>query len=282
MSILCTQTTVPYAEEWISKFAAFARLDWLTVFFKGVTFFGEETFYIGAVVLALHLVKRRTAVQLALLVVGMGLINSWLKGWFQECRPFSVEHLQVVKGFSFPSGHAQVGGAFWGFLMWRAPKAWQKILLFVWILLIALSRPYLGVHFFHDVGIGLVLGLSLSWVFSHWGDKILDYPRLSMFVLAGAAPLCFMNPRESFKILGAFAGLLIGWHEFHRLDPSEESFSWKQRFVSLISSGIALVVFFTSKELSLLNEETWGLIRYFVLCYWISFLSPFLASKVSG
>ena len=88
-----------------------------------------------------------------------------------------IEHL-----FSFPSGHAAISAAFYGFLayvVWRELPKWKYRLniMFFWIALalaIGLSRLYLGVHFLSDIVGGYLVGLLwlaisisiLQWRFS--------------------------------------------------------------------------------------------------------------------
>jgi hypothetical protein len=201
-----------------------------------------------------------------------------------ECRPFSVEHLVSVTGFSFPSGHAQVGSAFWGFLMWRSKHLWQKLLLFSVILLIALSRPYLGVHYLHDIGIGLLIGLSLSWVFHRWGKSLLNNVHKTMVLLLVSFALSFLNPEESFKIFGALSGLIAGWQVSIRVKVPPY-LQGMQRSLSLLYSAIGVLVFWWGLKLLFLelslDSPFLAMGRYFFLCLWIFFVSPYLASKSS-
>jgi undecaprenyl-diphosphatase len=83
---------------------------------------------------------------------------------FHRQRPDVALYLE--KSFSFPSGHATVAVAFYGFILyifWRNLESFNKRLnLFFLCLLIALaigfSRLYLGVHFLSDVWGGYLLG----------------------------------------------------------------------------------------------------------------------------
>ncbi|MEI7497924.1 MAG: LssY C-terminal domain-containing protein [Candidatus Falkowbacteria bacterium] len=79
-------------------------------------------------------------------------------------RPLSGAYQESL--FSFPSGHATVVIAFYGFFLYyflRQQTEWRKKInwLFIWIafvVLIGFSRLYLGVHYLSDVLTGYVLG----------------------------------------------------------------------------------------------------------------------------
>ncbi|MDX5436692.1 MAG: phosphatase PAP2 family protein [Pontibacter sp.] len=93
------------------------------------------------------------------------ILNQLLKRVFERPRP-DIAMLQQT-GLSFPSGHAMIGGAFYGlliYIVWKTVpvKVWRYILTFLLtalILLIGYSRVYLRVHYATDVLAGYALGL---------------------------------------------------------------------------------------------------------------------------
>lgn len=88
------------------------------------------------------------------------LVNSGLKEIVRECRPPQSLHLETISdgSFSFPSCHAQVTIIlWWGLAYYVRSKVLSTFFIIVGIL-IAVSRPYLGVHYIHDVVAGLALG----------------------------------------------------------------------------------------------------------------------------
>ena len=117
--------------------------------------------------LGLFTVRRRWGAGFALLLVTIGaqLQNNVLKDLFQRTRPAPVTGLIPAQAFSFPSGHAMVAAAFYAFIMylsWRLLRGWLRVAcvatLVVVVLLIGVSRLYLGVHYFTDVVAGYLAG----------------------------------------------------------------------------------------------------------------------------
>ncbi|RUT47480.1 phosphatase PAP2 family protein [Paenibacillus anaericanus] len=131
------------------------------------------------VVLYVFLRHRKELIFLSLVVVGSVLINSVLKLVFSRSRP-TVYRIIEATGYSFPSGHSMFAFSFYGvlaFLLWRhVPVTWGRVLLIIFsslfILLIGISRIYLGVHYPSDVlGAYLMSGCWLTcsiWWYQRW------------------------------------------------------------------------------------------------------------------
>lgn len=138
---------------------------------RGATFLGNRQFIvwpcIGVFVYFLFIRPHRwysiTVPTVALGSIGMNLALKW---FFDRPRPV-VEHMVEASGLSFPSGHAMFAFSFYGLLVyiaWRySPFKWLKytatVLLSILILLIGVSRTYLGVHYASDVLAGFAAGL---------------------------------------------------------------------------------------------------------------------------
>ncbi|AST91942.1 phosphatase PAP2 family protein [Sutcliffiella cohnii] len=110
-----------------------------------------------------------------IVLIGSTTINVLLKNFFHRERP-NFYRMLIEEGYSFPSGHSMAALSLYGiisFLLWRhIPKHSGRILLVCisafFILIIGVSRIYLGVHFPSDImGAYLVSG---SWLtFTIWG-----------------------------------------------------------------------------------------------------------------
>jgi membrane-associated phospholipid phosphatase len=105
------------------------------------------------------------ATALLAIVVGIlaDLIAIGLKETFDRARPPETEALVGLPGSpSFPSGHATMAFALAAFL--SALHRRLRIPLFALAAIIAISRPYLGVHYWLDIAAGAALGTALGLV----------------------------------------------------------------------------------------------------------------------
>lgn len=109
------------------------------------------------------------------------LLNLGIKILLQRERPLLNNRLIDVTGYSFPSGHAMVSMAFYGFLIYLAYVYWNNkkykwpvicLLTFI-ILIIGFSRIYLGVHYLSDVLAGFLISISYLILYVYFFNIIL-------------------------------------------------------------------------------------------------------------
>jgi len=108
--------------------------------------------------------------------LNMCLVSAWitmvlLKLFFGRERP-PGEHLVFAEGLSFPSGHAMLSLAFYGFVAYllRAEYPGRKgkflvLVLYLLVFFIGFSRVYLNVHYASDVLGGYLFGGIILFVF---------------------------------------------------------------------------------------------------------------------
>ena len=113
--------------------------------------------------------RYKEAVLITLTTNSAFLLNAFFKEIFKKMRPALEYHLTSVDGYGFPSGHAIIAVCFYGtliYIIFRLIKAnWLKYtlagLLILLIILISLSRIYLGVHYPTDIAASLFLGVFI-------------------------------------------------------------------------------------------------------------------------
>lgn len=203
----------------INTLIASFRTPLVNHFFYGITTLGNPSVVIlGLVVSSILLWHSRRARFILPMLFSAGfadLLTSLGKLAFHRARPDTAIIEQA--GFSFPSGHATISIAFYGFLFFiviHSVRGWRKHinLIFMAVMLasvIGFSRLYLGVHYLSDIlagylvgGMGLLLGIALSlthWRNSHRHFRFLDVLQKRSII---------------FAILGSLAwlGLFIGYN----------------------------------------------------------------------
>jgi undecaprenyl-diphosphatase len=154
----------------------------LTTVMWAISLMGSEAVWVfAAILLVIFAWQRRWgwAVTTIVVPVGAQLLNNFLKGAFHRTRPTPVlPGFFIVQQFSFPSGHAMVGMAFYCFVAyvsWRFVRGTRRILivliLAILVILIGVSRIYLGVHYLSDVIAGYLAGFL-------WTDMVILGSRL--------------------------------------------------------------------------------------------------------
>jgi membrane protein DedA with SNARE-associated domain/membrane-associated phospholipid phosphatase len=138
---------------------------------KGVSFLGSPGFVAawGLALIIVLLVRRRALLAGGWIaaVAGGGLLDLALKRVFHRTRPTWDLPLLTARGWSFPSGHAMGSLIAYGMLAYllvrdakgRRPRMAIVVGAVLLVLLIGLSRMYLGVHFLSDVLGGYAAGV---------------------------------------------------------------------------------------------------------------------------
>ena len=110
------------------------------------------------------------------------ILNLILKNIFMRDRPNNLR-LIIESGYSFPSGHSMASISLYGYLMYLAHKKINNKLLktFIYlilgnlILLVGISRIYLGVHYASDVIAGFLISTAILLFFIKITDKYVKY-----------------------------------------------------------------------------------------------------------
>lgn len=140
---------------------------WLAGPMKFFSFLGTEYFFLAFIPLVYWCVDARLGLRLGTILLVSQATNNIFKLGFHGPRPYwystQVTAYAAETSFGVPSGHAQVAASLWGMAAALLRNTWVRVLAVLLILLIGLSRIYLGVHFPHDVLIGWAAGGLILW-----------------------------------------------------------------------------------------------------------------------
>lgn len=141
---------------------------------------------VGLLMALVFLAKRwrRGALLVIVTLAGAALLNGLLKFSFARVRPAALFDYPLPGSPSFPSGHALYAATVFGGLavLLSTRLKHRALRIVVWsvaitlILLVGLSRIYLGVHYPSDVVAGYAVGVI--WVTSvAFGDRLARHRR---------------------------------------------------------------------------------------------------------
>ena len=223
-------------------------------FFSAITHLGEETLFLAIAIIFFWCVNKREGYYI--LSVGLigTIINQAAKLIFKIPRPWVKDpDFTIVEsareeatGYSFPSGHTQNVAGTLGSVGRFTPKRWVRIVTVTLIILVALSRMYLGVHTPLDVGVSLLLGAALVFGFYPMFKTEERFKRFMPYI----AGVCFLMS----------VGLVL---YVFLLDPTgvDEAnlMSAKENSSTLLGCGIGMIaVYFTdSKYINFETEARW-------------------------
>ena len=172
-------------DSFVYNMVTFFKTDYFTGFYKFITFFASEVMILLISLVLIIVFKNKKYGAFALLnAISILILNILLKLIFMRDRPYDLMII-TESGYSFPSGHAMASLGFYGFiiyLLWhfnitKRMKILFSIMLSILILLIGMSRIYLGVHYASDVlagymvsGAYLILYITFIRKYLKFGD----------------------------------------------------------------------------------------------------------------
>ena len=272
------------------------RTSFLNVVFEGITLLGEETLVILLVVALWFAVDKKLAQQVFFITATSLSVNGIIKNFAQVPRPFtkgvSCVRPDTATGYAFPSGHTQ-GFATWSsFFAVKLKKAWLSVLVGVLIILVAISRLYLGAHYPSDVIVGMALGIGLSIFGNYLFEKVKDVKKLYLCTFLGLTPfivyfLIVANPlfADLFKTFGMVAGMVVVAYLDEKTEPLSCDVVWWKKLIRIVI-GVALAValkeviklvnVFDVMQISLLIDA----VRYFIVVMAVGYVCPILFKKI--
>ncbi len=199
--------------------------DWLVGPMSLMSFLGQEEFYLFVMPALYWCFDAVLGFQVgAILLLSWGS-NNFLKLAFHEPRPYwisrSVRALAEETTFGLPSGHAQNAVAVWGLIAARLRHVRAWLVAVPLMVVIGVSRLYLGVHFPTDVYLGWLLGFMVLVAFLAFEPTVRvwwqgrDLVRQILLLLAIAAGLILAS-QLVLLALGSWQ-LPAAWQENSRL-----------------------------------------------------------------
>jgi membrane-associated phospholipid phosphatase len=227
----------------------------LDAFFNGVSFFGEEIFIIIIIGFTYWCYNKKMGEYIGFALTTSYTFNNYFKDLFSAPRPFEVSNDVVnmrpdtATGHSFPSGHAQGSATAFSSIAFWLKKRWMWIIAIVMMVLMSLSRMYLGVHFLRDVLVGSLLGVAIAYLtyrifqkYSGTDEKKLHLIYITTVIVFLPVAL-MMHSEDFFKGYGILVGFVLAiLFEKKYVKFTTDVNKWKKVIRFIVGLVIALVV----------------------------------------
>lgn len=253
-----------------------------------ITLMGEETFLILIIALIFWCINKKAGYRLGFAILSGNILNSILKMTFQIKRPIGVDGIRsqrvsTATGSSFPSGHTQGTAELWTVTAREFKKTGIYILGIILVLLVGISRMYLGLHWPIDVFFGAIFGILWATACCLLFDLSVKKNNklfLLIIIVPAALTLFFYGGSDNIKTIATLIGFFIGYYiEDNYINFNEKNTASKQIIKYALGIGILLFIKQFLKILLPVNM-IFDFIRYFLLGLWITCGSTLMFKKI--
>jgi len=133
----------------------------LDIFFQLITYLGHPAFWVIIAAWFFWVGKEKKSLATMTVILLASVISGILKFVIARPRPEGLIVLEENNSFSFPSGHSTIIASIYAFAEKKIKPLEKQIILFS-VIIVAISRLYLGVHYLSDVIAGLILGYIIG------------------------------------------------------------------------------------------------------------------------
>lgn len=246
------------------------------------------------------------------------LVNGFLKITFCAYRPWIRDariipygnSIKTATGYSFPSGHStNAASLYGGGVLWKEFPRTLRILLAVILVLVPISRLYLGVHTPQDVLCGVGFTLLVMWLILKMMRAIEKHPEKDWIVSCAGLMLAIaltvyaaVKPypadygadgkllvdgmkmaNDTFKCAGWVSAFLIGWlleRRFVAFSTDIPGVEKATRIVAGMLGYYAVSLILIPLLRKHLANPAFTLIACFLQMFFIVFLFPFLFTRI--
>lgn len=263
------------------------RSDYLTLLFTVITMMAEEIFLTLLIATIYWCVDKKKGLRLGFIVLLNSAVNGIVKEIVKMPRPYvkgvvSGLRVETAGGYSFPSGHTQAATSFWGGSMLILKHKKVTILGSMMILLTALSRMYLGVHWPMDVLGGIFFGL----IFTYFACEMVgpDGKMKENIVLISSigllAVLVLPVNAAIYRAIATLWGLCVGSYIEQKYIQFKEKGTLKEQVTKLSIGIIGFVVIYIGLGDHLLPDvKVIHILQNALYTLWVAVGAPWLFKK---
>ena len=254
--------------------------------FQFITMFGEEAILIPLIAVIYWAFNKKMGEYIAYASLTSVLVNGAIKDIFKAKRPIGEPGIRSLRvetatGYSFPSGHTQGTASFWSAIAIYLKNNYMYAISALIIILVAISRLYLGVHYPKDVLFGAIFGILTSFItyklFNKVNNKIALY--FITFIIFIPA-LLYAHSADFIKGMGTFLGFALGIY----VEKKYVNFSVEGKSINKILRvviGLAILILLkVGLKAVFPNKLVFHFLRYFIIVFFGIGLYPAIFKKL--
>lgn len=254
--------------------------------FQFITMFGEEAILIPLIAVIYWAFNKRMGEFIAYASLTSVLVNGAIKDIFKAKRPIGEPGIRSLRvetatGYSFPSGHTQGTASFWSAIAIYLKNNYMYAISALIIILVAISRLYLGVHYPKDVLFGAIFGILTSFITYKLFNKVNNKTALYFITFIIFIPaLLYAHSADFIKGMGTFLGFALGIY----VEKKYVNFSVEGKSVNKILRvviGLAILILLkVGLKAVFPNKLVFHFLRYFIIVFFGIGIYPAIFKKL--
>lgn len=264
------------------------RNEAFTLFFTSITIMAEQVFLVAVLAILYWCVDKSKAKRLTWFVLFSAIANGIVKNIVKMPRPYEVGvvkplRIETATSSSFPSGHTQAATSFWTGSMLILKTKISIILGCLMILLTALSRLYLGVHWPMDVLGGIGFGL----VSIYFAKQLLsEDAMINNWHIMGALTLCLLVlilnvDKDLCDAAASLLGLCVGCYIEQKYVQFENEPGLKKNAIRVLIGLMGSVIIYLLWGKIFAEIKVLDMIQKMILLIWATAGAPYMFKYVA-
>lgn len=256
--------------------------------FLGITMSTEVPVILIMASILYWCINKKYGQRLLFALTGNIALNTGVKEFFKLPRPIGVPGIESMRtstatGYSFPSGHTQIGTTFWVSIMSIIKKNYMYIIGTIIFISIGLSRLYLGVHWPMDVLFGWIFGIGFTLICNYILVKIEKNNKYTYFGFI-IIPMFFwifiVNSVEYVKMFGLITGFITGYIIEREYVDFDVNVCIKSKVCRYIFGLLSLGLVYLALKFIMPENYIGGYLRYSLLMIYAIAGAPMIFEKI--